>query len=243
MSILFVSDLHLPPAASPLREAFIGFLNGPAREAEALYLLGDLFEYWIGDDASAPLYAAEIAALASLTASGVPVYFQHGNRDFLVGDDFALLSGVRVLPDPATVRLGSEVALLSHGDLLCTDDVGYRRWRRFSRNALAQRIFRHLPRRLRERIAGGLRSGSRDAKQHKPMAIMDANENAVREALQASGARWLIHGHTHRPAEHDYKIGGRAARRIVLADWRDERREYLEYEAGVFRRIDLGTVP
>ena len=144
---ILLSDLHLPPAPSPLREAFLRFLAGPARQADSVYILGDLFEYWIGDAEGLAHYAPEARALKALTAAGVPVYYQHGNRDFMVGADFFEATGVTLLPDPATVELGGVSTLLSHGDLFCTGDLAYQRWRRFSRNPLSQWVYRRLPRR------------------------------------------------------------------------------------------------
>ena len=239
MSTLLLSDLHLPPQPSALRDSFIAFLDGPARSAGAVYILGDLFEYWIGDDVGLDVYAAEIASLAALTATGVPVFVQHGNRDFLLGRGFERASGARLLADPASVEIDGERWLLTHGDAYCTDDIAYQRWRRFSRNRVAQAIFRRLPRAWRERIAGGLRGGSADAKAGKSLAIMDVNEAAIARALHRAQTLYMIHGHTHRPAEHAVGSGAIVGTRIVLADWRDDRREYLEIDNGRRRRINL----
>ncbi|MDB5973168.1 MAG: UDP-2,3-diacylglucosamine diphosphatase [Hydrocarboniphaga sp.] len=239
MSTLLLSDLHLPPQPSALRDSFIAFLDGPARSASVVYILGDLFEYWIGDDVGLDVYAAEIAGLASLTASGVPVRVQRGNRDFLLGPTFERASGARLLADPSVVDIDGERWLLTHGDAFCTDDVGYQKWRRFSRNRAVQAIFARLPRRWRERIAGGVRGSSREAKTGKSAQIMDVNDAAVARGLHKAQTLHLIHGHTHRPAEHKVASGGIAGERIVLADWRDDRREYLEINGGVRRRINL----
>jgi UDP-2,3-diacylglucosamine hydrolase len=236
---LLISDLHLPVSASPLREAFARFLAGPARQASALYILGDLFEVWIGDDAGLAEYGVERACLRALTGAGVPVYFQHGNRDFLVGSDFAAATGVQLLPDPLKLDLGGVPTLISHGDLWCTDDVGYQRWRRFSRNRAAQAVYRRLPRGWREGIAGGVRSQSDAGKQAKPAEIMDVNDAAVRIAFSEQGVTRIIHGHTHRPAEHAYDIDGRRCERIVLADWHPGRREALKVDAAGVERIAL----
>lgn len=239
MSTLLLSDLHLPPERSPLRDTFVAFLEGPARKANAVYILGDLFEYWIGDRAGLRQYAREIAALSALTVRGVAVYFQQGNRDFLVGEDFALLTGARLLPDPAIAQIEGVPTLISHGDLFCTGDVGYQRWRRFSRNGLAQRVFLMLPLRLRAGIAGGLRGGSNTAKRGKQAAIMDVEDASVRAAFAQTGVTRMIHGHTHRPGQHDYELDGRRCERVVLADWRPERMEYLELEGRALRRVRL----
>ena len=228
---LFLSDLHLPAYASPLRDAFVGFLEGPARQAEALYILGDLFEYWIGDDVGLQLYAREVSRIAALTALGVPVYFMHGNRDFLVGKRFALITGAQLLRDPVTVELHGQPTLISHGDIWCTADLGYQRWRRFSRNRFAQWLFGLLPRAQRERIAGAVRSRSGVQKVYKPDDIMDVSDEAVRAAFPQLRVQRIIHGHTHRPSRHHYEIAGRSCERIVLPDWVPERMEYLRVDA------------
>lgn len=239
MSTLLLSDLHLPPQPSVLRDSFIAFLDGPARDATAVYILGDLFEYWIGDDVGLAVYAAEIAHLRALSNSGVAVWVQHGNRDFLLGSAFERASGARLLPDPSVVDIGDERWLLTHGDAFCSDDIAYQRWRRFSRNWLAQAIFTRLPRRWRERIAGGVRGGSHQAKAGKSVAIMDVNAAAVARGLRDAQTLYVIHGHTHRPADHAVASGGAGGVRVVLADWREERREYLEISGGQRRRVNL----
>lgn len=221
---LFLSDLHLPPGPSPFREGFRRFLEGPARDAEAVYILGDLFEYWIGDDIGMQDYAPEVAQLAALSQRGVRIFFQRGNRDFLVGEDFCQISGVELLRDPEVIELYGTPIVLSHGDLLCTDDVGYQRWRRFAHNPTAQSIFRALPRAWRERVAQRIRGRSNNQKRYKAEDIMDVNATAVTAFFQLSGARRLIHGHTHRPERHELAGG---IQRIVLADWRPDRMEYL----------------
>ncbi len=239
MTTLLLSDLHLPLQASPLREAFARFLAGPARQAQAVYILGDLFEHWIGDDAGLRDYAAEALELRALADLGVRVRFMHGNRDFLVGRRFAQAAGLELLRDPLRIELCGVSTLLSHGDLWCTDDHAYQRWRRFSRNPLAQRVFGLLPEARRHRIAGAARQQSEVDKSHKPEAIMDVNEAAVRAAFRKYGAQRIIHGHTHRPAEHHYDIDGSTRERIVLADWRPEHMEYLVSDSGGLRRQTL----
>ncbi|MCC2657713.1 MAG: UDP-2,3-diacylglucosamine diphosphatase [Panacagrimonas sp.] len=238
---LLLSDLHLPPEEpSALRERFRRFLMGPARDAAAVYILGDLFETWIGDDVGLQQYAPEVGALAALTARGVPVYFQHGNRDFMVGRDFFALTGVHALPDPYLVRVQDRPTLLSHGDVWCTDDRAYQRWRRFSRVGLFQRVFLMLSRARRMRIAGGLRSGSDVAKRNKPENIMDVNPRAVRGAMADAGTLHAIHGHTHRPGDYPVELPLGPATRTVLPDWRDEICDYLRIDSqGVTRcRVD-----
>jgi len=232
MTTLLLSDIHLPNQPSPLHAAFAGFLAGPARRAQTVYILGDLFEYWISDDVGQREYGPEFTALRALTDSGVRVRFMHGNRDFMVGKHFAAATGVELLHDPLPLDLAGVPTLLSHGDIFCTDDIAYQRWRRFSRNPLAQAIYKLLPESVHRRIASTARSGS----ESKPSVIMDVNEAAVRQAFVQYDVRRIIHGHTHRPAEHAYDIDGRACERIVLADWRPQRLEYLVCDDTGWRR-------
>jgi UDP-2,3-diacylglucosamine hydrolase len=238
---LFISDLHLPVESSPLRDAFAKFVAGPARAASALYILGDLFEVWVGDDAGLREYGVERACLRALTGAGVPVYFQHGNRDFLIGRDFAAATGVQMLADPFKLELHGVPTLISHGDLYCTDDQGYQRWRRFSRRASTQAVYRALPLSWRERIAGGIRANSDAGKQYKPAEIMDVNDAAIRSAFREHGVTRMIHGHTHRPAEHDYEVDGRACGRWVLADWHPGRCEALRVDAAGVQRVPIAS--
>lgn len=239
MITYLLSDLHLPPGPSKLRQVFRKFLEGRARQAAAIYILGDLFEYWIGDDAGLQDYAEEVQALSALTASGVAVYFQHGNRDFLVGKAFEARTGVQLLADLHLLDLSGKQVLLSHGDLFCTDDVSYQRWRRFSRSPLVQGIYLALPLSLRRRIAGSVRAQSDAQKQYKPEDIMDVSDPSIRAAFEQHGVERMIHGHTHRPAEHDYVAGGRKCQRVVLADWRQERCEVLRVDETGIQRINL----
>lgn len=237
MSTLLLSDLHLPPEPSPLREGFLRFLNGPARNAEAVYLLGDLYEVWIGDDRGLLDYGAEAAALKSLSAT-VPVFYMHGNRDFLLGRRYATAAGMTVLDDPFILDLQGVRTVLAHGDRYCIDDLAYQKWRRFSRRPLAQFVYRNLPQFVRARIAGGIRSTSLMQKRQMAEDIMDVNAAAIAEAFSEPKLTRMIHGHTHRPAEHRMDVGGVARERIVLADWRPQRMEYLEVTAqGYSRRL------
>jgi UDP-2,3-diacylglucosamine hydrolase len=232
--VLLLSDLHLPPQPSGLRDVFVRFLEGPARTAQRVYILGDLFEYWVGDDNGLQIYAREIGRISALAAQGVEVYYMHGNRDFMVGKDFAAMSGATILPDPCVIDdLPCGPLLLSHGDIFCTDDEAYQRWRRFSRRPVAQWIYLHLPLFLRERIAGNLR-GQSSKKTWQPKEIMDVNAAAVAQGFERHGIRRMIHGHTHRPAEH---VDAAGLERIVLADWTPQRMEYLELDAAGMRRV------
>lgn len=197
-----------------------------------------MFEVWIGDDVGLQIYAREVSRLAVLTARGVPVYYLHGNRDFLVGAHFAEISGVKILPDPSVIDLHGRPTLLSHGDLFCTDDIGYQRWRSFSRNRLAQWCFLKLPINWRENIAGSARVRSNKDKAYKPQAIMDVNADAITAAFETWGTQRMIHGHTHRPADHHDERGHE---RIVLADWTLQHMEALSIDASGMRRIPLNT--
>jgi len=219
MATLFISDLHLEPQRPQITRLFYDFLRGQARQAEALYILGDLFEVWIGDDACSPL-AEEVAdRLRALADSGVALHLMPGNRDFLLGKTFAARAGCQLLSDPFTIDLYGVRTLLLHGDTLCTQDVGYQRFRRIVRSAPCRRTFLALPATLRRRIAGSLRARSTAATRHKPAAIMDADPKAVVEVMRRHAVTRLIHGHTHRPAVHAVGRGGRRGERIVLGNW------------------------
>jgi UDP-2,3-diacylglucosamine hydrolase len=218
---LFVSDLHLDGEAPRAVAQFIDFLRGEARGARALYILGDLFETWIGDDHDEPARNAICEALRAYTAL-TPCYVQHGNRDFLLGPGFERRSGCRLLPDPVRVQLGARTVLLSHGDVLCTDDVGYQRFRHFTRQPWTQRRFLSLPLPTRRALARAARAGSRVHTLGQPERIMDVTDDAVARLLRVGEADLLIHGHTHRPATHAITVDGRPATRIVLGDWYEE---------------------
>lgn len=228
---LILADLHLqiPLAASKAsfaNEAFLRFCAGPARTAQRVFILGDLFESWVGDDLGLADYPQEIAALKALSDSGVELLYQTGNRDFILGRRFAAATGARSLPDEWVETLAGTPTLLAHGDQYCTDDIGYQRWRRFSRWPLAQWLFLRLPPQRRRRIAGGLREGKRD----KPVSIMDVQGDAISAAFSRHGVTRMIHGHTHRPMAHALTVQGRACERIVLADWRPDRIEWLHVD-------------
>jgi len=222
VSTLLISDLHLDPREPAVVAQFVDFLAGEARGADALYILGDLFEVWIGDDDPDPVSRGVIAALRGLTDAGVPCRVLHGNRDFLLGRRFCAETGATLIQDGEVVDLHGERVLLMHGDLLCTDDTSYQRLRRIVRNPVVQWVFRRLPLRQRRELADRMRAGSRMHTGSAAPEIMDVNAGAVAEAFRRAGVRTMVHGHTHRPAVHSLEVDGTAAHRIVLGDWHRE---------------------
>lgn len=238
MSTLFISDLHLDPERPATTRAFVDLLQGKARHCDALYILGDFFEAWVGDDDDAPLSREVIAALRALTDSGVPVFFMHGNRDFLVGEQFARDSGCSLLADPSVVSLYGKPVLLMHGDLLCTDDTDYQAFRAQCRSAAWQQQVLALPLQQRRELAAKLRQDSREASSNKAEDIMDVNAGAVMAALAEHGVDLLIHGHTHRPQIHTLTTPDGDKTRVVLGDW-DSHSWVLDYRPNhQFRLID-----
>jgi UDP-2,3-diacylglucosamine hydrolase len=239
VSRLFVSDLHLDAAAPQAVEQFLGFLQGEASRAEALYILGDLFEAWIGDDDPEPVRSRVCDGLRALTRGGVPCFVLHGNRDFLYGPGFSDRTGCVLLPDPVIAELGGERVLLTHGDALCTDDHSYQELRSTMRDAAWQRRFLALPLAVRARLADRARTGSKAHVSRVAPRIMDVSAAAVAAAHRATGARCIIHGHTHRPGIHEALLDEAPVRRIVLGAWY-EQGSYLSCEAG---RYELRTLP
>ena len=219
MSSLFISDLHLDQARPQIVDLYTRFLNQEARNAQALYILGDLFESWIGDDDDSALAQQVAAATRAVRDNGVPVFFMHGNRDFLLGADYAARAGMILLTDPTIVELGGERVLLMHGDTLCTDDVDYQKFRALVRNPEWQRQFLSKPLSERRAFAAQARGESRKQTAMKAAEIMDVNQAAVEAALREHGVRRMIHGHTHRPATHRFDLDGQSAERVVLGDW------------------------
>jgi UDP-2,3-diacylglucosamine hydrolase len=216
---LLISDLHLDPTAPAIARQFTEFLRGPARAARALYILGDLFEAWLGDDDPDPAVRAIVMELRALTETGVPLYFLHGNRDFMLGPRFAAETGGTLLADGTVVDLHGERVLLLHGDVLCTADRNYQRLRRWLRNPLTLFVLRSLGLEARRRIGSRLRAGSQMHVGTTAAEIMDVTPDEVIAALRRAGVQAMVHGHTHRPAIHRFEVDGRPARRIVLGDW------------------------
>lgn len=222
MTILFVSDLHLDASRPAATDCFLHFLEGPARDAGTLYILGDLFETWSGDNAAGTHEQAILQALKRYTTAGSRCYFLRGNRDFLVGSRFALASGVTLLDDEALIGIDGHRILLMHGDTLCTDDHAYQRYRRVVHNPVTKSLYLALPVLLRSRITAFVRWRSTRANAGKPAAIMDVNPATVADALRRHGAQRMIHGHTHRPAIHSLDLDGQPASRIVLGAWYEQ---------------------
>ncbi|PYC24489.1 UDP-2,3-diacylglucosamine diphosphatase [Aquipseudomonas alcaligenes] len=217
--ILLISDLHLEEQRPDITRAFVHFLETRARQAEALYILGDFFEVWVGDDGMSPFQHDIARALRELSDAGTRIYLMHGNRDFLIGRAFCRAAGCTLLQDPSLVQFNGEPVLLMHGDSLCTLDVGYMKLRRLLRNPLSLFILRNLPLTTRRKLARKLRSESRAQTRMKAREIIDVTPDEVPRIMAEYGVRTLIHGHTHRPAEHQLEVNGQSARRIVLGDW------------------------
>ena len=217
--ILLISDLHLQEERPDITRAFLDLVAGRARDAQALYILGDFFEVWIGDDAMSPFQRSICQALRELSDSGTQIFLMHGNRDFMIGRAFCKAAGCTLLVDPSVVQLNGEPVLLMHGDSLCTRDEGYIRMRRYLRNPLMLFVLRNLPKATRHKLARKLRNESRSQTRMKANDIVDVTPDEVPRVMEHFGVRTLIHGHTHRPAIHKLQIGDQAARRIVLGDW------------------------
>ena len=222
MAALFISDLHIDASRPAITQQFLKFLTTEARDADALYILGDLFESWVGDDAADAVQSDAIAGLHALTAHGVPCFVMHGNRDFLLSAQFCRMSGAVLLPDPLIVTLYGEPVLVMHGDALCSDDHAYQRLRATVREADWQRQFLALSIAARRALAGAARAGSQAHTAGLEYAITDVNADSVAMALRRAGTATLLHGHTHRPAIHALQVDGRPCTRIVLGDWYDQ---------------------
>jgi len=220
MHSIFVSDLHLTPDRPRAAELFHEFAAGAAGRAEALYVLGDLFEYWVGDDDLAdPFNASVVGALRALSAKGVALHFMHGNRDLLVGARFAERCGAKLIADPQLLDLYGTKTLVMHGDTLCTDDIEYQKFRAYAHDPENQRKFLSQPLAERRQQIIGFRADSEKSKRGKSAEIMDVTPAAVDKALREHGYPRLIHGHTHRPARHVHVVDGKSCERWVLTDW------------------------
>lgn len=222
MTVLFISDLHLDPADASGVRRFATFIEREALNATQLYVLGDLFEAWVGDDDDEPLLTPIVAGFQALRAAGVACHLMHGNRDFLIGAGFCAATGCRLLGDYATIEVFGQQVLLTHGDLLCSDDVRYQTLRAQLRGAAWQRDFLEKPIAERRAIAADLRKLSAAEIAAKREEIMDVNQSTVEDTMRAHGVRCLLHGHTHRPAVHRFVLDGAAATRIVLGAWYEQ---------------------
>jgi UDP-2,3-diacylglucosamine hydrolase len=229
MTTLFISDLHLDASRPVMLEAFEHFIRDEAVAADALYILGDLFEAWIGDDAGDPIGERFITAMGPLREAGTPSFFIHGNRDFLLGEDFARRADMTLLPDPSIIDIEGTRTLLMHGDTLCTDDARYQAFRAQVHSPAWQRAF--LARSVDERQAFAVQARSESQRYTTDAgntALMDVNQDAVREVMRRHGCLRLIHGHTHRPAVHRFELDEKPAERIVLGDWYDQESWYAD---------------
>ncbi len=231
MTTLFISDLHLEESRPDITEAFLGFLDGTASGVDQLYILGDFFEAWIGDDERTPLQEQIAAALRKLRDSGTDIFLMHGNRDFLIGEDFCKRAGATLLDDPTVIDLHGTPTLLMHGDSLCTADVEYQKFRANMRNPQWQQMILQRPLEDRQQMARQLREISMAKNQGKEEFIMDVTPEEVVKDMEAHGVQRMIHGHTHRPAVHELIAYGLPAKRIVLGDW-DKNVWWLEAEPG-----------
>lgn len=218
---LFVSDLHLDSKRPQIIAAFCNFLQS-ILNSDALYILGDLFEYWIGDDYKDENFNSVIDTLRMLSSSGTKIYFIHGNRDFLVGSQFAHYTQCKILPEETVIDLYGTPTLIMHGDTLCTDDIAYQRYRALARNKIVQKSLLLLSLKQRTKIAEKIRETSKAAIKGKKSEIMDVNQSTVEITMRRHNVQTLIHGHTHRPATHEFTSSRGLCKRIVLGDWYDQ---------------------
>lgn len=221
---LFISDLHLEESRPDITAQFIQLLNACDASVDALYILGDLFEVWIGDDDETPLHSEVKLALRQLRNKGVPIYFMYGNRDFMIGKKFLRASGCELLPDEKVISLYGTSVLLLHGDTLCTRDIAYLKARKLGRNRCIQFLFLRLPLSMRKQFANKMRAKSMRHTSSTAIDIMDVTPEEVVRVMQKHGTKHLIHGHTHQPAFHDLQIDATPAKRIVLPAWHDRGR-------------------
>ena len=219
--ILFISDLHLTADRPAIIKLFSQFINQRAIHAQALYILGDFFEYWLGDDDPAVGLDDVFTAFETLNTHNVPVYFMHGNRDFLVHSDFEKRTHCKIIPDPSLLNINQTDVILMHGDSLCTDDISYQKFKKTVRTEQWKKDFTAKTISERKDIVKSLRATSKAETSLKNEDIMDVNQNAVDDVFKTQKLNWLIHGHTHRPDIHEYSNDDHAATRIVLGDWHD----------------------
>ncbi len=231
-TIFFISDLHLNDQSPDTLGAFQKFLKNEAQQADTLYILGDLFEAWIGDDDISACAATVAKSLLAYQATGKKIFYMQGNRDFLLGKAFAQQCKMKILPDPSVIEINGNKILISHGDMLCTDDKAYQKFRNIVHLPWLQKLFLGLPLKLRQKIAHLLRRQSKSAGNKKTSAMMDINEDTATETMLLHSVKTMIHGHTHRPAYHEMESG----RRYVLGAW-DEKYAVLKYSDGKFELL------
>jgi UDP-2,3-diacylglucosamine hydrolase len=231
---VFISDLHLQETAPQETAQFLSLLKQLDTTIDALYILGDLFEYWIGDDDDSPFHRTIQSALHAVAQKNIPVYFMHGNRDFFIGQDFLNKTDCILLPDEHCINLYGTPVLLMHGDTLCTQDHAYQKARRWLRNRFLQRLFLTLPLRFRKLIADKARDKSRKYTMQASTEIMDVSQDQVSKVMLAHGVNHVIHGHTHRRNIHTFTLNNRPATRIVLGSWHDGANALCWSESGEF---------
>jgi UDP-2,3-diacylglucosamine hydrolase len=234
---LFISDLHLEFTQPKTTELFLQFLEKRVPAADALYILGDFFEMWVGDDDKSAFNESIKEALRTITRSGLPVYFMRGNRDFLIGEDFAKSTGCRLLPDPSVIQLYGHRIVLTHGDILCTQDTSHLRFRKWVHNPSYHTYFFQLPLFVRKYIAKKIRGSTKKSIKKKDYSIMDVTPEAVTQMMSEHQVKQLIHGHTHRPHIHTINLNGEPATRIVLGAWHDNASALVYYSNGHFELI------
>lgn len=242
MPVLFISDLHLQPQRPQITRAFFNLLESRASRADALYILGDFFDVWVGDDESTPLQQEVAQKLRQLTDSGTPVWFMPGNRDFLLGDDYCKQAGIRRLPDPSRVEIYTTPVLLMHGDSLCTDDKGYQRYRRFIRSSFIRRLQRVVSLQTRQKIGRLIRGKSSKDNQYKSRQLLDINSAAAKAAMEQANVSVLVHGHTHRPGRQSLQLASGGAERIVLGDW-DQHGWLLQWNEDGSKTLECFDIP
>lgn len=218
--VLFISDMHLDISRPAISQLFLDYIKAHAPKADALYLLGDIFEVWLGDKVSLEDYPEVISTLKALSDQGLDIYVMRGNRDFLFGSRFQQATGAQLLDDPTIIDLYGKETLLTHGDLLCTDDINYQKYRRIATNKVVQWLALHcIPDGYKRRIASNMREASKRAQSKKQSEVMDVNDAEVRDWFARHNVSQMIHGHTHRPAKHSYSFDDKEATRWVLGDW------------------------
>ena len=238
MVTYFISDLHLERIESPITNIFTAFLDD-LNQNDSLYILGDLFESWIGDDNVSELSQYISDRLLMLSERDISVAIMHGNRDFLIGEDFCKASSIKLINDPRIIEIDTKKVMLTHGDELCTDDNEYQAFRSVVRNPLWQKDFLNFPISKREKIAGEAKDASKDSKENKAMEIMDVNTDAVLKAFNDHDIEIMIHGHTHRPNIHKVSNEGKNLTRYVLGDWSKNSAIILKWNEAEVELMDL----